>query len=212
MIQGLLTDSLRSSKNIEKEPDDFLDRVLGQGVFNAESLSRAVDAVYKNIFYSFSKDLILDDVEKRKLAHVSRLLRIDDERSGSLDYDVGLAIYRKRFRESLSDGELSDSEQEDLNSIAKAFGLQKRHIKKTISRYALAHYSLVLADSLKDGILSSEEMAELENIDRRFGLTSKDLSTISVPDKKEILRAALATIKSRGKIEEEDSDGLNSCQ
>ena len=49
-------------------------------------------------------------------------------------------------------------------------------------------------------------MAELENLCRRFGLSKTELSTIPVPDKKEVLRAALAAVKAKGNIDDEDRE------
>ena len=63
---------------------------------------------------------------------------------------------------------------------------------------------------MKDGVLSDEEMSELAIICKRFGLTSKQLSSISVPDKNEILRAALASIKARGEICGDDREHIRS--
>ena len=169
-IQQMILDSLRSSKGLTKEPDSFLDRLLAGHEYDAEALSRATAAVYKQAYYTFARDLDVDPTEQRKLLQLARLLRLDDEQRTKHHYEVGLAIYRKRFREASADGDLSQSEQDDLDSIATTFGLQNRHIRQAIAKDALAHYSFVLANSLKDGVLSTEEMAELELIAKRFGL------------------------------------------
>ncbi len=203
-IQQMILDSLRSSKGLTKEPDSFLDRLLAGHEYDAEALSRATAAVYKQAYYTFARDLDVDPTEQRKLLQLARLLRLDDEQRTKHHYEVGLAIYRKHFREASADGDLSQSEQDDLDSIATTFALHNRHIRQAIAKDALAHYSFVLANSLKDGVLSTEEMAELELIAKRFGLTSKELSQISIPDKKEILRAALVTIKANEGIGEDD--------
>ena len=178
----------------------FSRRILGGHTVDADALSRAIEAVYKNTYYSFAKDLVLDDVEKRTTAHLERLLRIDDEQAAAFQYEVGLAIYKRRFQEFLADGELSHAEQEVLDRIAATFGIHKRHIKKAISQHALAHYSFVLANALKDGVLTSTEMAELETLCRRFGLTKTELSTIPVPDKKEVLAQHLQQSKRRATL------------
>ncbi len=206
----MILDSIRSSKGLTKEPNLFLERLLAGHEYDTEARKRAVEAVYKQVYYGFACDLHVDSTEQRKLQNLARLLQLDDEQREKNHYEVGLAIYKKRFREAVADGDLCQSEQDDLDSIAKTFGLQMRHIHQAIAKDALAHYSFVLADSLKDGELSTDEMAELELIAKRFGLTSRELSQISIPDKKEVLRAALTTIKANEQIGEEDRDYIRS--
>ena len=136
-IQQRLTEALKGSRSLSDEPDHFIDRVLAGDNFEAASLQHAVDAIYKMVYYQFSNDLVLDDREKRKLKHVIRLLQIDEDRAAALNYDVGLALYAKRFRAFVSDGDLSAEEQDQLDSIAGFFGLHKRDINKAISDQAL---------------------------------------------------------------------------
>ncbi|MFC1758595.1 HNH endonuclease [Planctomycetota bacterium] len=203
-VQEIVLSAIRTTKSLSRESDDFIDRILGDHECTHDSLTRATEAVYKQAYYSFAKDINVDVREQRTLSHLARLLRLDHERCMALNYDVGLAIYKRRFRDASSDGKITGAEQDDLDLIAKVFGLRKRHISKAITKLALAHYSFVLADSVKDGVLTTEEMAELENIARRFGLTAKTLAGISVPDKKDILRRALDAIKAREQICDDD--------
>ncbi len=201
---------MKASKSLAKEPNNFLNVVLSGFEYEAESLRQAVDAIYRAVYYSYSKDLEIDHGEQRRLVELIRVLDVDDDRVASLDYQTGLAVYKKQFREAVSDGIVTEDEQSGLDAIASFFGLRKRDISKAISDQALAHYSFVLADAAKDHVLTEDEMADLTLVVQRYGLTSEQLSTISVPQKREILQAALTSIKTKEVIGEEDYEHIRS--
>lgn len=138
------------------------------------------------------------------------MLNLDDELVTQLDYETGLMIYKRLFREAISDGEITKKEQESLENTVSYFKLRKRDINKAISKQALSFYSFLLANSLTDGLLTQDEMAELAIVASRFGLTQKDLKKLSIPNKREILSSALGSIKSRGKITEGDEAYIRS--
>ncbi len=139
--------------------------------------------------------------ERRQLDRLTTLLDLNDEQIVAINYKVGLAVYKKRFREAVADGELGKQDQQELETVREFFGLNKRDIHHAISQQALAFYSFVLSDALRDGVLSEKEMSELALVARELGLTSKQLKSISVPNKKEILASALVSIKARVKFD-----------
>ncbi len=209
-IQKMLVEALRSSQDLRKIPADFLKKTLSGHAYTEEALQQAVASIYKRISYSCTADLKLDRTEKTRMDELRRILKIEEDEAHTVDYQVGLSVYKKRFKDAVSDGELTTEENAELKSVGDFFGLQKRDIKKTIEEQALWYYSFKLAEALKDSVLTEDEMAELALISKRCGLTTNQLSTIPVPDKMEILRAALSAIKAKGSIEEEDYDHIRS--
>jgi len=209
-IQKLFHVALRESKNLASESDDYLQRSIGNSTFKTDAYLQATSAIYREIYYRCAKDLEITSRESSLLNHVIRLLDLDDEVVVELDYEIGLMIYKRFFREAVSDGELTIQEQEQLDKTAQFFNLKKRDINKAISKQALSFYSFLLANSLNDGLLTQAEMAKLAIVSKRFGLTQKDLKKLSVPNKKEILSGALATIKARGEILEGDEEYIRS--
>lgn len=209
-IQNLFHVALRESKDLASESDNFLSDLLANNTYKREVFHQATSAIYREIYYRCAKDLEITSKESSLLIHVIRLLNLDDEVVVKLDYEVGLMIYKRFFRDAVSDGELTAQEQDQLDKTAQFFGLKKRDINKAISKQALSFYSFLLANSLNDGLLSQEEMAKLAILSKRFGLTQKDLKKLSVPNKKEILASALASIKARGEILEGDEEYIRS--
>ena len=207
-IQEKLTEGLKAAGPLQRIPNDFVDTCLGPSAQESEALSRAVDAIYKRVYYSFVVDLELDPRERRAIGELQRVLRINEEHAQGLNYLVGLSLYKKAFRDSVSDGELTGSERDKLSQIAAFFGLRKKDINAAISEQALWFYSFKLTEALGDGVLSEDEMAELTVISKQFGLTQRQVSGIQIPEKREILRAALADAKAKGSIDEADRDHI----
>lgn len=207
-LHQLIFAALRQSKNLAGEPDNFLQRALAECEYVEEDLRPAVNAVYREAYYSFAKDLHIDERENRTIQQLVRLLDIDDEREVGLNYQVGLAIYKKRFREAVADGALTDEEDQQLHHISQFFQLTRTDIKSAIADQALAYYSSRLVDATKDGVISDKEMEELALLVRRFGLTKQQLSEIDIPQKKEVLTAALQAIKATGQIDESDREHM----
>jgi hypothetical protein len=135
-------------------------------------------------------------------------LDLSDAQVAEINYRVGLTIYKKRFRDAVTDGELGEQDQRELETVREFFGLRKRDVHRAISQQALAFYSFVLSDALRDGVLSDAEMSELAIVARELGLKSKQLKSISVPNKRDVLATALASIKSRGEIRPEDREHI----
>jgi len=209
-IQQMITEALVSSRDLRQLPSTFLTDILSGTESSAEAIKLAAEIVYKRFYYSFVVDMHLDSDEEQRGCELQRLLRIDDVRTNELNYEVGLAIYKRSFKDAVSDGELTSDEIEYLKSVAEFFTLRRRDINGAISRQALWFYSFKLSEALQDGILSEDEMADLAVVAKNWGLTSNQLSTISVPEKMEILRTALTTIKANGTIGEEDREYIRS--
>jgi len=205
-IQELLTTALRRYTDLAKAPADLLQSALSGHRCSGDALRQAVEAIYRRLYYGCVADLRFDSAEQSADAQLQRILSLDEERVNLLRYQVGLAIYKKAFKDAVSDGELTDAEKDHLDAVGRFFGLRSRHIKKAISQQALWFYSFKLSEALADGLLSEEEMAQLALVAQSFGLTTEQLGTVRVPDKLEILRAALTTIKSKGAIDDEDRD------
>lgn len=203
-LQQRITSALRESRNLTREPDNFLAQALADFDYTTDNLRRATSAIFRAFYYAYSMDLEVDEREARKLNELARLLVIDDDRLASLTYQVGLTLYAKQFREAVSDGELTSEENQSLDAISRFFGLRRSDTKRAISQQALAFYSFRLAEAVKDGELDSEEREELAAIVQRFGITRKQLRAIAVPQKAEILRTALASIKAKGEINDDD--------
>lgn len=207
-IQQILFSALRDSKNLANEPDNFLHNLLAKTSYTKHALQQATSAIYREIYYQCSKDLHISQKESNLLDQVIRLLDMNEDIIVELDYEVGLMIYKRTFRKAVADGEMSGEEQHHLENIAQYFQLKKTDIRKAISNQALAYYSFLLAEALNDGFLSENERVKLVATVNRYGLTKKQLKTLTIPNKKEILSSALATIKASGQIREEDSENI----
>jgi hypothetical protein len=203
-LEKKLLDALRSSKNLAREPDDFLSKHLSSDDYSRESLNQARLAIYRSVYYSFTRDLCLDENEQRKIVQVVRLLDLGDDEVTKSNYQVGLSVYKKRFREVTERGELPPEEQASLDRIQKFFGLHRQDINQAIADQALAYYSFALADALKDNVVSEEELERLALIVRQFVLSQDRRGKVSVPQKREILRTSLANIKATGAVTDED--------
>lgn len=203
-LQQKIVERLREYSDLSAVPENAL-----QDVLNGESTKeqyRATETVYADFYYKCAKDNDVKQVERQQIDRLALLLRLDDETTTSLEYRVGLAIYRKRFRDAVADGELTQDQQDQLEATRNYFTLHKRDVKRAISKQALAYYSFLLADALRDEVMTEKEMARLAAVARQFGLTSKQLQSISVPNKKEILKTALAAIKVQGEIRSRDRE------
>lgn len=77
-IEKRLYDALRSSPDLSREPDDFLLKHLPSEGYSHDSLKQARLAIYRSVYYSFARDLCLDEKELRKIAELVRLLDLDD--------------------------------------------------------------------------------------------------------------------------------------
>ena len=207
-IQQLIVEALQGFPDYETAPADLVARALDGIAFDQKKLRRATKAIYAEAYYSCAKRNRISDRKQRQLDALAELLDIDDEQIAGIRYQVGLAVYKKRFRDAVADGELNESERHHLESTREFFGLRKRDIQQAITQQALAYYSFLLTDAICDGDLSHKEMAELALAAKEFGLTSRQLKSISVPNKKEILATALAAIKSRGEITPDDRDHI----
>jgi hypothetical protein len=209
-LQERILAALRNSPNLAHEPDDFLQQLLAGLRYSAEHLRLAVDAIYQRVYYSRSNALHIDEKGERGLFELVRLLNLDEDRTAALNYSVGLALYKKRFRDCVADGDVTEKEESDLQAIAHFYCLRKRDINRAISGQALAYYSFLLSDAVKDHVLDEDEMAKLALVAHRYNLTTKQLSTISIPQKKEVLRTALASIKARGRMSDVDREHIRS--
>jgi len=209
-IQETIEQSLRECVDQSRLPRDFLQQSLQGQCYDPADLRAAVEAIYRRAYYQFSSDLELDPREKESIRSLASSLDISAERACELNYQVGLGIYGKAFREAVADGDLTADEQRRLDAVAQFFELRKRDIYAAISEQALWYYSFKLMESLRDGVLTREEMASLQLMARRFGLTAKQLSRISVPEKKAILRVALTATKARGAIDDDDREYIRS--
>jgi hypothetical protein len=205
-VQQRLLIALRAYAEIEEVPDDFLVTTLTGCDYTGKELAAATSSIYAEAYYRCAKDSEITPTERRYIDTLQSVLELDDEVVTQLAYRVGLAIYKRRFRDAVADGELTDEEMADLDGLREFFGLQKRDIRKSISAQALAFYSFQLSDALRDGVLTEEEMGQLANTARRLGLSASQLETISVPNKREILATTLTSIKARGEIRHEDRD------
>jgi HNH endonuclease len=203
-IQTILATAINAERNLAKIPDDFLKEALAGHDVDDVALRQAVEAIYKSVYYGFVSDMELDAGETAKADDLARILDIDEDSVHALNYQVGLGLYRKAFKEAVSDGDLTKDENAHLDEIIDFFELQKRDTKKTVAEQALWYYSFKLAESLQDGVLNEAEMGDLAVIAKRFGLSTLALKRIPVPQKMEVLRAALTDIKSRGEITDED--------
>jgi hypothetical protein len=207
-LQRRLLQSSRKFSDLRKAPDDLLVVVVVDFDLAKSDLDAATSAIYAEAYYGCAKDTEITSKEKQQLDRLIELLELDDEQVVAIDYKVGLSIYKKRFRDVISVGELGENNKHELNSVREFFGLRKRDINRAISQQALAFYSFHLSDALRDGVLSESEMSDLALVVRELGLTSKQLRSIPVPNKKEILATALGAIKSRGEILPEDRDHI----
>ena len=203
-IQRLLAQAILNSPDLASEPTGFVDSALSGHETTCESVKHAVDSIYRRVYYGFVADLDFDAVERNRLVQIRRVLDVDDERAEQMDYTVGLSLYKKAFKEAVSDGEMTQAEMAKLASVASFFGLRKRDTAAAVREQALWYYSFKLSESLTDGVLSEEEMGNLALIARNYGLPNSDLSSISVPEQQEILRAALTEIKAKGRITDRD--------
>ena len=204
-LQQKIVETLRGYSDLTMVPENALQAVL-DGDATEEQRRAAASAVYADFYYKCAKDIDVTQVEREQIGRLAMLLQLDDDTTTSVEYRVGLAIYRKQFRDAVADGELTQDEQGQLDAIREYFALHKRDVKRAISKQALAFYSFLLADALRDEVMTDEEMARLAAVARHFGLTSKQLQSISVPNQKEILKTALASIKSQGEIRSRDRE------
>lgn len=207
-LQEIIFSALRTSKNLSEEDDDYIENSLANYSWIEVDYQKAVSVVYRELYYRCSKDLVITDKESDLIKHVTRLLNLSDEVVAALDYEVGLMFYKRAFRQAVSDGDVTEDEHQDLGKIARFFDLKKVDIRKSVSQLALSHYAFLLSSALKDGELSQAERAKLASVVSRYGLTKKQLSTLSVPNKREILSSALGSIKARGKIQEDDYEEI----
>ncbi len=204
-LQRKIVDALRGYSDLTDAPEDLFQSVLNTDS-SEEQRHAASSAVYAEFYYKCAKDIDVTQIERQQIDRLAALLHLDDDIRTSVEYRVGLAIYRKQFRDAVADGELTQDEQCRLDATRDYFALHKRDVKRAISKQALAFYSFLLSDALRDEVITEEEMARLAAVARRFGLTSKQLQSISVPNQKEILKAALASIKSRREIRPQDRE------
>jgi hypothetical protein len=209
-LQQRLLRELRQFTDFRTAPDDLLRKMLDAVDIDVspDDLEAAASAIYAEAYYGRSKDMDVTPEETRQLTRLTELMELTDEQVVAINYQVGLTVYKKRFRDLVADGELGEQDDRELGMVRDFFGLRKRDMHHAISQQALAFYSFLLADSLRDGVLSEDEMSELALMARKLGLTSKQLSSISVPNKKDILATALASIKARGEIRTEDREHI----
>ena len=207
-IQQSLLLALNANQDIETIPSGFIAATLGSPNYTEQELAAGVSAVFAKAYYRCAKDSQITADEQRYLNSLQRILELDDETVAQLTYRVGLAVYKRKFRDVVSDGVLDQSEIAELDELKSVFGLHKRDINKAISEQALAFYSFQLSDALRDGNLTAEEMRDLAITARRLGLTHKQLKSVSVPNKREILSTTLASIKAQGEIRESDRDHI----
>jgi len=203
-LQQRLLNELRQFVDLREAPDELLAEVLDEFDVSRSDLELAVTAIYAKAYYGCAKQLENASKDSEQLDRLAALLELKDEQVVSIKYKVGLTIYKSRFRELASDGELDEEDNRELEAVQECFGLRNRDVHRAISQESLAFYSFSLFDALRDGVLTEGEMSELAVISRQLGLTSKQLSSISVPNKKDILATALASIKARGEIRDED--------
>ncbi len=209
-LQQRLIQALRDYKDFRKAPDGLITTVLNGLAFTKKHLVAAVTSIFAEAYYNCAKDSKITQSEEVQLDRLKVLLNLSDEQTVSIRYKVGLAIYKKKFREAISDGDLSEDGYLQLQSVKDYFGLRKKDVDSSVSQQALAFYSFALSDALKDGVLDDAEMARLTILVRQLGLNSKQLRTISIPNKKEILSTALGAIKARGEITDGDYDHIRS--
>ncbi|MEX0717015.1 MAG: HNH endonuclease signature motif containing protein [Planctomycetaceae bacterium] len=207
-VQQRLLTSLRQFPDLRTAPDDLVPLVLRDSTATEQAIAEATTAIYVEAYYRCAKDSQITEKEQRLLDRLIAILALNDEQVLRSNYRVGLSIYKKRFRNAVADGRLDDSRKSELDALRRAFGLRTRDIHGAISEQALAYYSFRLSDALRDGVLGEAEMCELALVARELGLTSSQLKSISVPNKKDILATALASIKARGEIRPQDHDHI----
>jgi len=209
-IQEMLARGLVQAPNLARLPDTFLTDTLAGHHAEQGAVRQAAEAMYMRAYYGFVVDLDLDAVEERKSRELARLLKIGDSRAAELNYQVGVALYAKTFRDAVADGELTEDENRRLQTVAGFFGLRRRDVRQAVRKHALQFYSLKLTEAIQDGILTEEEMSELTVIAKTWGLTARELADVTVPEKMDVLRAALTSIKAKGKIDQGDREHVRS--
>lgn len=207
-LQEAIISALRKEGDLRKLPDDWLSQSVVFSKADASALSQAVHAVYAKQVYAFEKDLALTERDQQVLSELRRALQISPEDANEIRTKVGINLFRRIFRESISDGCYTSDENDLLNRTRKYFMLRKSETNQAVKDLALSHYAFMLAEAAKDQLISDTEMANLSAFSKQFGLSKGKLRSLSVPDAESILRSALNDIKSKGVVDTNDYDHI----
>lgn len=125
-------------------------------------------AVYLNHCFA---DKTLSRGELRRLNHLKHILLLDDKTIRKLHEQVGEIVYRKSFKEAVSDGRLSREEEIFLHKLANALELPEQLANKISAETRSAFVQQYVSSIIADQRLSPAEEQELQAISASLNLT-----------------------------------------
>ena len=118
-------------------------------------------AVYLNHCF---KDRTLTNLELQELKHLKQLLNLDDKTIDKLHTKIGELVYKKSFKEAVSDGRLTAAEEAFLNELETNLKLPKQLSEKISADVRTSFIQNYVTDIISDQRLSPYEEEELEAI------------------------------------------------